>query len=94
MTVLTSHDSTSYGRAVGRADVDLDREVVRLAGDASQAGLRGVVCSPREIALVRGVLAPEALIVVPGIRRRADAVGDQVRIASAAEAAAAGATIW
>lgn len=92
VTVLTSHDSSSYGRAVGRADMDLDREVVRLARETSQAGLRGVVCSPREIALVRGVLGPEALIVVPGIRRRTDAVGDQVRVASAAEAAAAGAT--
>jgi orotidine-5'-phosphate decarboxylase len=92
VTVLTSHDSTSYGRAVGRADVDLSHEAVRLAGEASQAGLRGVVCSPHEIALVRGVLGAEALIVVPGIRRRADAAGDQVRFASAAEATAAGAT--
>ena len=92
VTVLTSHDATSYSRAVGRADVDLDHEVVRLAGEASHAGLAGVVCSPREIALVRGVLGEGARIVVPGIRRSRDAVGDQVRIASAAEAAAAGAT--
>ena len=92
VTVLTSHDAASYGRAVGRADVDLDREVVRLADEASRAGLSGVVCSPREIALVRNALGQHARIVVPGIRRRTDAVGDQVRVASAAEAAAAGAT--
>jgi orotidine-5'-phosphate decarboxylase len=92
VTVLTSHDAASYGGAVGRAEVDLDREVVRLADEAWRAGLAGVVCSPREIALVRGVVGRGARIVVPGIRRRSDAVSDQVRVGSAAEAATAGAT--
>jgi orotidine-5'-phosphate decarboxylase len=92
VTVLTSHDAASYGRAVGRSDVDLGEEVVRLAGEASRAGLAGVVCSPREVARVRARLGPGALIVVPGIRRRSDAAGDQVRVATAAEAAGAGAT--
>jgi len=92
VTVLTSHDAASYGRAGGRSDVDLGEEVVRLAGEASSAGLAGVVCSPREVARVRARLGPGALIVVPGIRRRSDAAGDQVRVATAAEAAGAGAT--
>jgi orotidine-5'-phosphate decarboxylase len=92
VTVLTSHDAASYGQAVGRSDVNLDEEVVRLAGEAARAGLSGVVCSPREVVLVRGRLGRGARIVVPGIRRRSDAAGDQVRIATAAEAAAAGAT--
>src|SRR5262249_56749378 len=63
VTVLTSHDDASYSRSVGRRDVKIDREVVRLAGEASLAGLAGVVCSPREIALVRGVLGTDARIV-------------------------------
>ena len=92
VTVLTFHDAASYGRAVGRSDVDLGEEVVRLAGEASRAGLAGVVCSPREVPRVRARLDPGALIVVPGIRRRSDAAGDQVRVATAAEATAAGAT--
>ena len=92
VTVLTSHDAASYGRAVGRGEVELESEVVRLTGEATQAGLAGVVCSPREVSLLRGRLAPGALIVVPGIRRRSDAAGDQVRVATAAAAAAAGAT--
>ena len=92
VTVLTSHDAPSYARAVGRADVDLDQEVVRLADDAVRGGLAGVVCSIREIGLVRGGLGPGARIVVPGIRRDSDAVGDQARVGSAAEAASAGAT--
>ena len=92
VTVLTSHDAASYGRAVGRDDVDLDREVVRLAEESTRAGLSGVVCSPREIGLVRRVLGQGGRIVVPGIRRSTDALGGQTRVASAAEAVAAGAT--
>jgi len=92
VTVLTSHDASTYGATVGRPVVDLDHEVARLAEEARRAGLAGVVCSPKEVALARGVLGDRARIVVPGIRRRGDAVGDQVRVASAAEAAAAGAT--
>jgi orotidine-5'-phosphate decarboxylase len=72
--------------------VDLGREVERQSGEAMRAGLAGVVCSPREVALVRRAVGPEAWIVVPGIRGRGDARGDQVRVASAAEAVAAGAT--
>ena len=48
------------------------------------AGLRGVVCSPAEVEVVRPVLGTGAWIVVPGIRRAADAAGDQVRIATPA----------
>ncbi len=92
VTVLTSHDASSYARAVGRDRVELPDEVVRLAGEATEAGLSGVVCSPREVSLVRARLRPGARIVVPGIRRRADPRGDQVRVATAADAAAAGAT--
>lgn len=92
VTVLTSHDMASYGRAIGRREVNLGDEVVRHAKEAAAAGLGGVVCSPAEVASVRGVLPEEALVVVPGIRRENDIVGDQVRVASAREAALAGAT--
>jgi orotidine-5'-phosphate decarboxylase len=91
VTVLTSHDATSYGRAVGRDRVDLPTEVERHTRGAMAAGLAGVVCSPQEIARVRPIVA-DGRIVVPGIRGRGEAAGDQVRIATAAEAAAAGAT--
>jgi len=92
VTVLTSHDATTYGRAVGRSEVDLAHEVKRQSGEAMGAGLAGVVCSPQEVALVRAVAGSEARIVVPGIRGRGDARGDQVRVATAGEAVAAGAT--
>jgi orotidine-5'-phosphate decarboxylase len=72
--------------------VRLEEEVPRLAALAASAGLRGVVCSPVEIEAVRPELPKGAWIVVPGIRRAADAAGDQVRVATPAEAVARGAT--
>ena len=92
VTVLTSHDPAGYARAVGRSRVDLAAEVERQSGEAVRAGLQGVVCSPHEVARVRAQIGPEAWIVVPGIRGRADDRADQVRIATAAEAVTAGAT--
>jgi orotidine-5'-phosphate decarboxylase len=41
---------------------------------------------------LRQRLGPELHIVVPGIRRRTDAPGDQVRVATAKDAVANGAT--
>ena len=92
VTVLTSHTQPSYEAAVGRSGVVMLEEVVRLAASARSAGLRGVVCSPLEVASVKAHLAPGALIVVPGIRRPEDPAGDQARTATPGEAARAGAT--
>mgnify|MGYP002624326312 CR=1 FL=1 len=91
VTVLTSHDADSLGAVLGRRVDDTGPEVERLAGVAMAAGVAGVVCSPREIALVRSLVGG-GRIVVPGIRRAGDALGDQVRVAGPAEAVAAGAT--
>lgn len=92
VTVLTSHDPAGYAAAVGRGKVDLAVEVERLSGEAIGAGLGGVVCSPQEVARVRSRIGAEPWIVVPGIRGRSEDRGDQVRVATASEAAAAGAT--
>jgi orotidine-5'-phosphate decarboxylase len=92
VTVLTSHDLAEYSRAVGRSELDLSREVERQALVAVEAGLRGVVCSPLEVSLLRRRLGPDPYIVVPGIRRRSDPAGDQARVATAKDAACNGAT--
>lgn len=92
VTVLTSHDAAGYARAVGRGEVDLAREIERQALTAAEAGLRGIVCSPQEVSLLRRRLGPELYIIVPGIRRRSDPVGDQARVATAKDAASNGAT--
>ena len=92
VTVLTSHDAATYGRAVGRTDVTLSHEVERQALIAAEAGLQGVVCSPQEVSLLRRRLGGEFQIVVPGIRRRGDPATDQVRVATAKDAVSNGAT--
>lgn len=92
VTVLTSHTASSYAAATGRTPVDLGAEVVRQAGHAMAAGLRGVVCSPREVAAVRTMVGQGGWVVVPGIRRPNDAGDDQSRTAGPSEAVAAGAT--
>jgi orotidine-5'-phosphate decarboxylase len=92
VTVLTSHDSASFGEAVGRRDSVLADEVLRLALLAASAGLDGVVTAPLETAMIRSALGPGPLIVNPGIRRAGDQKGDQARVASVSAAVAAGAT--
>lgn len=92
VSVLTSHSAESYATAVGRSTVDVLDEVRRLSSAAVRSGLRGVVCSPLEVEPVRAHVALGGWIVVPGIRRLGDRAGDQVRTATPAEAARAGAT--
>jgi orotidine-5'-phosphate decarboxylase len=92
VTVLTSHTAEGYAEAVGGGGVVLPDEVARLAAAAVAAGLRGVVCSPMEVAAVRRQTGPGSWIVVPGIRRAGDPAGDQARTATPAEASRAGAS--
>jgi len=91
VTVLTSHDAGAFGTVVGRETPDLSLEVVRLARLAMGAGAAGVVCSAEELAAVVPVVG-QGRVVVPGIRRAEDAVGDQARVATPEAALAAGAT--
>jgi orotidine-5'-phosphate decarboxylase len=92
VTVLTSHTAESYGGAVGRREPDLVAEAVRQARNAVQAGLAGIVCSPREAHAVRQAVGAGPLIVVPGIRRATDPADDQSRAATPLEAQRAGGT--
>lgn len=90
VTVLTSMDTATLGE-IGVA-AEAGAQVERLARLAVRAGLRGLVCSPLEVALLRRVLPPTIQLVTPGIRAEGDAVGDQKRTLSAREAIAAGAS--
>ena len=90
VTVLTSIDEASFKR-----DFDTRRtlrdQVAYLAELSQKAGLDGVVASPLEIALIRGVCGEDFLIVTPGVRPKWAAAGDQRRITTPAEAVASGA---
>jgi orotidine-5'-phosphate decarboxylase len=90
VTVLTSlMDSDLADIGVREAITD---QVLRLARLAKSAGCRGVVASPREAALLRQELGPDFLIVTPGVRPAGDSAGDQARVATPAQAIAAGAS--
>jgi orotidine-5'-phosphate decarboxylase len=89
VTVLTSLDAAELD-AVG-LPANPGKQVERLAALAVRAGLRGLVCSPLELAGLRQSTPDSLQLVTPGIRGAGDAAGDQKRTLSAAEALAAGA---
>lgn len=90
VTVLTSLEMKDLGEIGLSADVG--KHVERLAKLALQAGLRGLVCSPLELAGLRQVLPNDMQLVTPGIRGSDDAAGDQKRTLSAPQAIAVGAS--
>ena len=92
VTVLTSHDAGELESVLGRGVPDVGFEAERLARTALQAGLRGVVASGQELALLREALGSDPWIVVPGIRAPGEPAGDQIRTIEPAEAVRRGAT--
>jgi orotidine-5'-phosphate decarboxylase len=89
VTVLTSLDAGDLA-AVGQVTSPAD-QVKRLAALAQSCGLDGVVCSAAEVAELRALCGPAFRLVVPGIRPKGAATGDQKRVMGPAEALAAGA---
>lgn len=69
-----------------------EEAVMRLARLTQDCGLDGVVCSAREVSGLRRELGDDFLLVTPGIRPANAAVGDQVRVATPADAMRDGAS--
>ncbi|MGD0831848.1 MAG: orotidine-5'-phosphate decarboxylase [Terracidiphilus sp.] len=90
VTVLTSMDESQV-KAVGLERSPAE-QVELLARMGMEAGIRGFVCSPREVGCLREIAGPEGVLVIPGIRPAGAAVGDQKRIATPAEALRLGAS--
>ena len=90
VTVLTSlSDADLIAIGYEKSLQDLVAQRVRQAIDA---GLDGVVTSPREAALARRIAGPGFLVVTPGVRPAWAGADDQARAATPAEALAAGAS--
>lgn len=84
VTILTSMGEQDI------ADIGLTgtaaENVARLAGLAEASGLDGVVCSPKEVEMLRGQRGTNFKLVTPGIRPSWAAKGDQTRITTPADA--------
>jgi orotidine-5'-phosphate decarboxylase len=89
VTVLTSLDTEDLV-AIGLGGSPATH-VINLARLAERVGLDGVVCSPRELAGLRGSVSDDFLRVTPGIRSTDSAKGDQKRVMSPLQATGLGA---
>jgi orotidine-5'-phosphate decarboxylase len=90
VTILTSAGPAD----LAAAGLPPAAEVVpRLADLAVRSGCQAVVCSPLEAAALRARLSPSVELVCPGVRLASSAgLHDQARVATPAQAMAAGAT--
>jgi len=89
VTVLTSMGPDDL-KPLG-ITLPVDELVVRLALLAKEAGMNGVVASPREIRLIKKACGPDFLVVTPGIRPAGAEANDQKRAMTPGEAVQAGA---
>jgi orotidine-5'-phosphate decarboxylase len=91
VTVLTSlgeADLSQIGLTGSVSDAAL-----RLATLAVEAGARGLVCSPQEVAALRAEVGDDIMLITPGVRPAGMAAHDQARVATPEEALRAGADL-
>ncbi len=90
VTVLTSISEEAMKNELGVIK-SVEEHVVSLALLAKEAGLDGVVASPKEIKSIRNACGDDFLIVTPGIRPAGSSVDDQKRVCTPEQAVADGA---
>jgi orotidine-5'-phosphate decarboxylase len=89
VTVLTSGDAATLDE-IGMKGAPAEA-ALSLARLAREAGLGGVVASPKDAAAIRAACGPEYLIVCPGIRPAGAGPDDQRRVETPGAAISAGA---
>lgn len=88
LTSLSQEQLTAMGFTGSAQDL-----VKRLAVMSVSAGARAIVCSPQEVAAVRGEVGPDIVLITPGVRPAGSDAGDQKRIATPEQALADGADL-
>jgi orotidine-5'-phosphate decarboxylase len=91
VTVLTSIGQSELEKEMLISGLKVEEVVVKWALMAKNAGIQGVVCSPREITAIRSACGNDFKIVTPGIRPAWSEKNDQVRITTPADALKMGA---
>ena len=90
VTVLTSFDDSDVAD-LGYTGLSASTLVEHFVGKGVAAGVDGFISSPLELARVRALAGPAAILVSPGVRSTGAAHGDQKRVATPLEAVRAGA---
>lgn len=85
VTQLTSTDQETLNTQIGIPG-ELNEAVIHYAKLTQQAGLNGVVCSAKEIQIVKENCGLDFLCVTPGIRPKGSVAHDQKRILTPFEA--------
>jgi len=91
VTVLTSIDQSTMNRELGIPG-DVETQVVHLAKLADEAGLDGVIASPREVETVRKSVSRRMLLITPAVRPNWATAQDQKRVMTPGEAILKGAS--
>jgi len=91
ITILTSWTKESFVADL-LIDQSINQRVKHLAEIASNSGLGGCVCSPREVRLLREIYPEPFELVTPGIRPLGSDVNDQSRVSDVSEALEMGAS--
>jgi len=77
VTVLTSFSEDEFAAMGQRESIEVTTK--SWAGNALAAGATSLVCSPFEVASLRGIFK-SATLITPGVRVEGDDLGDQVRV--------------
>ena len=91
ITILTSWTQVDFADEL-LIDQSIDQRVMHLAEIASNSGLGGCVCSPREVQFLRQIYPETFELVTPGIRSLGSDNNDQSRVSDASEAIKMGAS--
>ena len=89
VSVLTSIDNTDFD-SLGLSG-KVEDQVLRLGQLAISAGLDGLVCSAKELKILRRELGSNFILVTPGIRLKDGEINDQKRIVTPYQALTDGA---
>ncbi len=85
VTILTSMNEHIMKNEM-KINIKLNDMISHLARMGYNEGIRGFVCSPLEVRLLRKELGGEAILVTPGIRMKEEVTDDQRRVMTPSEA--------
>jgi orotidine-5'-phosphate decarboxylase len=85
VTILTSIEEKTLKEEL-KVNLSLKEMVKHLALNAKKAGLNGVVCSPKEIKLIKEACGENFITITPGIRPEWSKKDDQKRVTTPKEA--------